>query len=385
MKKTIVIFQLLMLMLYTAGQEPLPNEPAAGTDKFQLLIQQGRKEIVDQIISGNYQSAQNTLNELKRKVDKNYVVLYPREEVLLALATRNFKLLVNNAKNYELLTRDKPTALIYDDFRETIYTYLLPEIVTITSELENSTLTPSEKEVIKIYIQFLFSDDISDLNKVINNFEKTHPKSNYNEFLNTLKRLTINSRINFSAGYSSECVGAKVRDNYFDQLNTIKIEMDGFIRKLYLSLFIGGGFSNVGSDFFIRGENNEMIKKEGESISSQKYGFKLGRVIYSGKIVKLYPYLSVGGHEIKSPELVVASTDINRTTEIKTGSLFGGAGISGDILLKERKRKRMYDSEIYFFLRPSAGYDRFLTPNDISNRNNIYFSISLGVSTGPKL
>ena len=52
-----------------------------------------------------------------------------------------------------------------------------------------------------------------------------------------------------------------MRDNYFDQLNTFKIEMDGFIRKLYLSLFIGGGFSNAGKDYLIRGENNETDKK----------------------------------------------------------------------------------------------------------------------------
>ncbi len=384
MRKAIILFQFVLFIFYAAGQEPVKNELTVENDPVHQVIQQGRKQIVDEIISGNYQLAQKTLNELKKKVDKKYVILYPREEMLVALATRNFKFLADSARNYESLIENKPMAFIYDDFREAIYAYLLPEIGTISSELEKSSLTQPEKDVIQIYIHFLFSDDISDLNKVINDFEKNHPKTSYTGFLNTLRRLTLKSRINFAAGYSSECVGAKVRDNYFDQLNTFKIEMDGFIRKLYLSLFIGGGFSNAGKDYLIR-ENNELIKKEGKKISSLKYGFKFGRLIYSGNAVKLYPYISVGGHEINSGELVIQSTDISSPSEIKTGSLFTGAGISSDILLREWKRKQMYDSEIYFFVRPSLGYDRFLTPNDISKQNNFYFSISLGVSIGPRL
>ena len=83
MRKAIILFQFVLFIFYAAGQEPVKNELTVENDPVHQVIQQGRKQIVDEIISGNYQLAQKTLNELKKKVDKKYVILYPREEMLV--------------------------------------------------------------------------------------------------------------------------------------------------------------------------------------------------------------------------------------------------------------------------------------------------------------
>ena len=376
MKKVAITLKLVLLVCIAIAQSTPTDE------KVKNLIQEGRNDIIKEITEDNPGGALSTLSALKKSVGEKYIVLYPREELMVAFATRNFEYFADSARSYNSALSDKRKGFIYKDFRDELHLYMLPEIMNISRELEESKLPEIDKEIARIYVHYLFNDDISALNELINKFEREHSRSLFAMFLNSLKRLTLKSRLNFSIGHSGEFIGGKVRDNYYNVLTLTKIELDGFIRKTYFSLFIGGGFTDINLTY-LREDNNGDIEAIGEDkASSLKYGLKFGRVIYSTQTVKMYPYLSIGGYEISPSSLLYETDYVIKLSEIKTGAFFGGAGISADVILKRWKPKQMYDPKGYFFIRPNLGYDRFLTGEKIYNSNNFYFSVSLGVSIG---
>ncbi len=368
MKKLSVTASLLLVFLCAVSQN---------LDRNRLLIEQKRNEMVEQIISGNNEAALNILQNLQKEADPDYVILYPREEMLIALATRKFKWLADSAKHYNRLISGKANTPVYNDFRNALYQYLLPKISDISEELENSDLAEEDKALIRIYLHFLFSDKISGLNRIIRDYRNEYPKTRYIHFLNSMRRLTLNSRVNFNMGYTGDFIGIGENLSGYEQLNALQVELDAFIRKFYLSLYISGGFSNVSHGNLSGGENGSGISA-GEGLSSQKYGAKLGKVIVSKRNFKFYPYLSVGGFELTSP------TAFGENKILSSTSLFAGAGTSCDVVLSRWKPNHMYAPEGYFFIRPKIGYNRFLTQNSLI-KNDFYFSVSLGVSIGPKL
>lgn len=377
MKKVGFTLNLLFIVLISFAQSNHNEE------QVKKRIQDGRNLIVKQITEGNHSEAISTLNDLKNAVGENYIVLYPREELMVALATRNFRYFADSARNYDPLQSIKRKGFVFNDFRNELYLYMLPEIMNISNQLENSDLPEMDKEVVRIYINYLFSDDISALNKLIRKFEREHSNSLFNNFLNSLKRLTLNSRLNFSIGYGGECIGEKLEEDYFDILKMTKIELDGFIRKNYFSLYVGGGFTDLETSYLLN-NNDEITRVNEDKVSSLKFGMKFGRIIYSSKEVKIYPYLSAGGYEISPSSVLYGNDYMVSTNGIKTDGFFAGVGISSDVILKKWKAKQMYDPEGYFFIRPNLGYDYLLSPGDIIKNNNFYFSLSLGVSIGPK-
>lgn len=377
--KKITLTLNLVLLVFTIIAQPKPTN-----NEVKNLIQDGRDKLVKEITEGNHKKAMATLRSLKNKWAEDYIVLYPREEFMVALATRNFKQFADSAITYNSAIIDPRTGFVYNDFRNELYLYMLPEIMNISRQMEESNLPELQKEVIRIYIYFLFNDDISALNKQINQFERKHSRSLFNNYLNSLRRLTLNGRLNFSLGYSGECFGGKIKDSYYNVLTLTKIELDGFIRKTYFSLFIGGGFTDINTSYLLQDENNEISKVLEDKVSSLKYGLKLGRVIHSSDAIKIFPYISAGGYEISPSSVIFGPENVVSADEIKVGTYYAGAGISSDVVLKKWNQRKMYDPEGYFFIRPTVGYDYSFYPGNGLNKNNFYISISMGVSIGPK-
>jgi len=348
--------------------------------EIQQDIQKGRNQIVENILSGNHTQALNLYGQLVAKYHKNYLLFYPREELLVALATRNFKMFADSALVYSPVISKKKNPLIYE-FPEELHNYIQSESANILEQLENSGLPENYKEVIKIYLQFVTKENGATLNKNIKNYQRNYSRTLFQDFLNSLRRQNASNRLNISLGYSVEGIGGKISESFFDIMNYPKIELDGFINRTYFSLFIGGGFSNVNTRFPVIDENNETLIIDEDKVSNQKFGIKLGRVLFENDHLTLYPYVSFGGHELSPTSVLFNNPEQLQPDDLKPETFFAGLGISTDLLLKKWTKKRMYDPQGFYFVRANFGYDRFLD-NKIDNFNNLYFSISAGVSIG---
>lgn len=382
MKKIIFTFIIFLFVLNVPAQKN-SNKNYRNQHEIKAILQQSRNQIAARVISGNHKKAINKFEKLSARYGEQHVILYPQEELIFALATRNFKLFIDSAIHYSPVIDPKKEAYIFNDFYEEIYRYSLTEIVQITEALQQTGLTELEKEVIEIYIHFLFGNDEKKLNKNIRRFKREYTRKLFTDFFNSLKRSTSGNRLNFSAGYTYEGIGEGVDDTYYDYFNFAKVELDGFIKKTYFSFYIGGGFSELTPGMQpLLIETSEAVQQT--KASSLKYGIKLGRLLFSSSTVQLYPYLSAGGYELSPPSLLLAPAAVPDPSVTVASSFFTGAGLSCDIVLKKWKKKRMFEPEGYFFLRPNVGYDQFLSEKNIVRKNNFYVSLSFGVSIGSK-
>ena len=170
-------------LIFANAQENIKNEILSFTDSTELIIRNGRKLIIEKTLSGDHKAAISTLNYLKNSVDEKYVILYPAEEILVSLATRNFELFLYNAVNFNSLMQGKVKAIQMESFSEEIHEYLGQEIFLISDEVNKSNLNEEQKEVLQIYIRYYLNENHADLNSYITKFQKKNSDSEYSDFL----------------------------------------------------------------------------------------------------------------------------------------------------------------------------------------------------------
>ena len=382
MKKLIIFLTVLIFALSVFSQEDIKSEILSYSDSTELIIRNGRKLIVDKIIAGDHQGAASTLNFLKENTDKRYVILYPGEELLVSLATRNFPLFLFNAKNFNTLLEGKTRSVAGENIMNELQEYLLNEMPFITEDLQNIQMEEKYKEIIRIYIRYYTNESMTELNKTIRDYEKSYPNSEYSDFLTELKRLTSTARMNFVFGYGNEFLNGDIAEVFTNRLHVMNIEIDGFINQLYLSLFIGGSISRVNANTDLPVKNKDWIHAKEEKVSNLKYGMKIGRTVFSNQRLNVYPYISIGGYEMNSQSSEFENKDSDNPKDNLTGSFFTGFGIASDIVLKKWEPKSINEPAGFVFLRPQIGYDQFLSNQNYTKGYDFNFMISVGVSLG---
>jgi hypothetical protein len=108
----------------------------------------------------------------------------------------------------------------------------------------------------------------------------------------------------------------------------------------------------------------------------------MGKSVFSNRTFNLYPYVSIGGYEMNSQSPEFEPKDTYNPKNNLSASFFTGIGTSCDIMIKIWGAKKVYDPTSYLFIRPSIGYDFFLTNKEISKGSDLYLSVSLGIGFG---
>lgn len=382
MNKLLCVVLLLIVTFSTTAQDEIKANILSYSDSTELLIRNGRNVIVDDVLGGKHKQALSTLNYLKENVDKRYVILYPIEELILSLSTRNFSLFLYNAGNFNNLLEGKSRVVFNQNMAVELQDYLINEMPFIIEDLENSSIMASDKEVIRFYIRYYMNEDKEALNKSVRNHQKAYPDSEYSDFLKELKNQTNTGRMNFALGYGNEFLNGSAGKTFTDRIHVMNMEIDGFINKLYLSMFIGGNVSSVKSEFDLPVKEKGFIHSREEKVSSLKYGLKIGRSLYSNSHINIYPYLTIGGYEMNSQSKEFENNDSDNPKNNLTGSFMAGLGAAGDLILKRWAPASAYTPGGSFFIRPQAGYDRFLSRKPHASGSDFYLMISLGVSIG---
>lgn len=382
MKKLLTFIGLFYVVVAGFAQEDLKKEIISFSDTTEVIIRNGRKLIVEKTITSDFEGAIRTLNYLKKNVDKRYIILYPSEEILISLANRNFQLFLYDARNFKTLLKEKTKTIQMDEISIEIHTYLSKEISYITEDLENSGIADSDKAFIMLYIRYYQNDNKTVLNKDIKNYQKTYPQTEYADFLNEMKSLTTTGRMNFCLGYGNEFLYGNSSEYFDNHFQIMSMEFDGFINRTYWSLFMNGSVGKLTSTADIPVLKKDLVHKAGESVSSLKYGFKIGRSVFANRVVNLYPYISIGGYEMNSQSSEFQDIDDSNPKNKLSASFYTGVGTSCDIIFKTWGAKNVYNPTGYLLIRPGIEYDCFFTNKEISKGSALNFSMSLGIGFG---
>lgn len=381
MKTRLILVMLLLVSIVSFSQTDLKKQIISFTDSTEMLIRNGRKLIVEKTITGNREEAIRTLNYLKENIDESYVILYPVEELLLSLANSNFDLFLFNAKNYHTLLEGKTMAIQVEEITNSVQRFLTDELLLIKKDLENSSISVEDKEFIQLYIQYYEGGEKTVLNKAVLSYEKKYPKTEYKLFLSDLKQYTSSGYMNFCISYGHEFINGNIADYFDNDFQTMNMEFEWFLNQLYISIFMHGSVGKLQSTQDIPVLKSDLVHLKGDDAFSLKYGVKVGKTLYSNKLINLFPYFSLGGYQMNSQQSNFENSD--STTKYKlTDSFFTGAGASCNVTLKSFYSSVSNEKIGSMFIRPNIGYDIFLAKKEISKGNSFYFSVSMGIGIG---
>lgn len=381
MRSKLIFVFLFLITLNLSAQNDLKKEIIAFTDTTEIIIRNGRKLIVEKTVTGNHEEALKTLEYLKKNVDYNYVILYPSEELLFSLATSNFELFLYITRNYNNLLEGKTKAIQAEGISNQLHQYISQELPLIKKDLENSSISNEDKELIKLYINFYEGEDKLASNKAIKNYKKTYPETEYNYFLNELREYTTTGFMNFCIGYGHEFLNGNIANSFDNNFQIMGLELEGFSNQFYFSLFMNGSVGKLFSKHDMPVIGTDLIQKEGDEAFSLKYGLKLGRSWYSNRTLNLFSYISLGGYQMNAQKSNFENSD--STTKYKlSNSFFTGIGTACDFTIKKFLDINTKEKIGSVFIRPNLGYDIFLTNKEMSKGGSLYIAISAGIGIG---
>ncbi len=383
MKTIRVLFLVSFLIpLVSFAQEDIKNQIISFTDSTEIMIRNGRRLVVDQTVKGDSQRAIETINFLKKTVDKDYVIFYPAEELLLALANSNFEQFLYIAGNFDNFLEGKTKYVQTENITVQIHEFLAQELSLIKKDLERSTLNTEDKELAQLYIRYYESEDKFKLNKSIKSFKKTYPDSKYNNFLKLIEGNIMSGEMNFCLGYGHEFLNGNIANAFTSHFQNMNMEFEWFIDRMYYSIFMQGSVGSIHSSSNIPIMGFDIINTPDDDVFSLKYGVKLGRTWITNRSINFFSYISIGGYQMKSEK---SNFDIpsDESANLKLTNAFNpGIGTACDIYLKHFKSKVSGDNIGQWFIRPNVGYDFFVTSKKPGKGGSLFLNLSMGIGFG---
>jgi len=179
MKNLLIAAIFLSFSISALSQTDIKKEIISFTDSTEILIRNGRRLVAEKTIKGDREGAIKIFNYLKENVDKEYMIFYPDEEIILSIANSNFAQFLYAAKNYNSLLEGKTKYEGIEDVMEPVYQFMTHEISLIKNDLEISSLNDEEKQLIRIYLSYYEGKDKLESNKEIKKYKKAFPDSDY--------------------------------------------------------------------------------------------------------------------------------------------------------------------------------------------------------------
>jgi len=383
--KTIKTFLLVCFFItpfLSFAQEDIKQQIISFTDSTEIMIRNGRRLVVDETVKGNSQAAIETINFLKKNVDKDYVIFYPAEELLLALANSNFEQFLYTAAHFNNLLEEKTKYVQTENISGQLTGFITNEIGLIKKDLRRAELNPEGKDLIDIYIRYYESEDKFTLNKSIKNYKKSYPDSEYNTFLKLIEDDIKTGAMNFCLGYGHEFLSGNISEAFSSSFQNMSMELEWFIGPTYYSVFMQGSVGTMHSNYNMPIEDYDLINTPDDNVFSLKYGAKLGRSWFSTQSINLFSYISIAGYSMKSDK---ANFDIpsDESANLKLASVFSpGIGTACDIYIKNFKSKMSGEKIGQWFIRPNIGYDFFVTGKDENKGGSLFLNLTMGIGLG---
>ena len=380
-------FRILLLILFVcpflvSAQEDIRQQIIGYTDSTEIMIRNGRNLVTDKTIKGDSQGAIEAMNYLKNNVNDEYVIFYPAEELLLALANSNFEQLLYTAANFETLIADKTKYIQVENITAQIHAFLSQELQLIKKDLAQSNISAEGKELIQLYISYYEGDDNYELSKSIKEFRKTYPDSEYSSFLKMIGNYVASNALNFCLGYGHEFLTGNIGESFTSHFQSMNFELEWFINQIYFSIFFQGSVEALYSTQNMPVIKHDYIHTPEDEVFSIKYGFKLGKSWVTNKHVNLFSYVSIANYQMKSQ---TSNFDIpdDETENLKLTSVFSpGVGTACDIYIKHFKSKQTGQKVGQWFIRPNVGYDFFLTGKDVAKGGSLFVNLTMGIGIG---
>lgn len=383
MKTLRIIFFTMLLFCVSVTNAQIQNEINSYVDSTEILINNGRKFLAQNVEKKDYSKVFEIYLYLKEKTsEKNCVVFnYTEDLYILALANK-WEAMLDAFKNFNSLT-DKyvcyPNAV---SINRSLFIEISSNAEKYVEIVNSSLLTQEQKDILNIYLQLIKvggRDDFYD--KLYLSFKKKYPKSEYNDFFKSyLPAPVMSASITYYVGATQVFSDGKLSE-MLSSGTAVNFGMDFCFNRYLVAMGISGGDMRILNPFSVTNGSIQYNFTTSDYFHYFNGYFDLGYFIYSSKVMRLAPFLKVGGTTIES-KLFADSDDDDKEFTPVDGFVIG-PGLRTEVNIHNFKQDKSNTMGLgYFSVKLDAGYNfstKTLYPEFEGNNAYISLAIVLGI------
>jgi len=388
--KVLPIFFLLFLII-PESKAQIDREIKSFIDSTELIMNNGRKLLVQSLISKDELKAGKVYYYLNDVADKrNCNFMYFNEELYTLLLLKNYRgffdLVSNMGKNGKI----GDCYNFSENYSTKLYMLMKKEADLIQSDIESQDLNEENKALLKIFFYYVKNETVDEYySSLIKDFKTKYKQSPYMNFITGFLPAPIfKGSFAYAFGATSVSFNGDLKSVITPGI-LFHMSMDFNVNRIYSSMsFDIGGVNLLQSVSFKNNETNEIKTfQKDDYFSYAGGGLNFGYFLVRKKPFHFAPFVGIGGYTLEStlykdeytPEYQIFNSfcfSPGIHTELKITEIKMGQNYSN--LYGMENYNWMYgQSKSYLSLKLDAGYNLYTNLTPGFNGNSMFFKLAL--------
>jgi len=346
----------------------IEDEIKSFVDSTELLINNGRKMLLQHLQTKDYQKVAEIYNFLNMKTStRNCSAFTYYESLYITSLINDWAGFLTQAAHYSDAIRKPlcyPSTYRSQFARDQLSEFLYREVEANASQFweniqNDELLTNEDKELLDIYFYLLENGQDEIFDKTLKNFKKNYPQSRYSDFVNNyLPQPQPKLAMSFGFGVAEIFPTGNLR-NYFIPATAFTMSWDFHVNNVFLALQFNAGSMKLKKPLLAEETGYEQDFLKNERFSYADFGVLGGYVVAQNKRLQLSPFVYLGGTTLKSN---IYESDENDLEFEIFNTFFVGPGLRTEVKL--------------------VGFDNF-RPNSINIRFDVGYNIPVKYNYSP--
>lgn len=387
MKTRLLSLVFAVLCFSLPVQSQILNEIRSFVDSTEIILDNGRKMLYQNLAAGDYEKAAEVYQFLKTEAAGNHCfALNYNEDLYVNLLLNNWEDWLDNAANYNDIIKLSACYNYSENYVERLYSLTIKNLDTIEAGLTGKDFQGDEWNLIRLYLYLLKNKVDDGLYKThYKTFLKNYPNSVYTGFVKGYFpkpptkgafAMSVGPTFMMPQGNLAEVVKSGVLFNYTMDLN---------IGKMYCGFHLDGGSLELKTPVSFSNESGVVVQNfsKGDKFSLIGGGIYAGYYFVRSRNIQIAPYVNIGGYTLESklypgdePEYEVFN------------SFVVGPGLHTEFKIKEFSLDPYYgampemEASSYVSLKIDIGYDirtKKVNPDFMGNLPYVRMGLVWGV------
>ena len=301
MKNNFIYLIISLLLISTNTTAQIENVIKSYVDSTELLVNNGRKLIIQTILAKDYKKTKEIYQYLDEKTENNELKAFGYfESIYINMIIHDWDKWSQLTKNYYKYNKIK----IYPNSYK-ILNQLFEQVVKNNDEIvfsiESSDIGDEGKSVALLLQHFIKNKTRDEkYNKMLGSFKKAYKSSKYNVFiLHTLPRKSVRFAWGFSFGASALYLMDNLSKN-FTPSPLYSMSFDINIGKVFSSIYVNAGVFKLNNELSVVSDGYTWDFNKGEYFQYSDVGVLLGYFLIRNNKFHVSPYVKLAGNYLES-------------------------------------------------------------------------------------
>lgn len=365
MKKNLIIILIATLFPFNSFSQ-IGNEIVSYVDSTEILVQNGRKLILKELIDSNLIKVKEIYDYLTEETkNKHYSAFYFLEDIYINMLVGNWETVDKLMLEYEKYKNK----IIYPNSQELVqklYHMTLHNSQAILSNCVSAQINEQAKMLIAALLQYIENGSSDkEYNEKLVSYKKKFNNPKYESFeKGFMPKKIIKASWNFSFGSGMVFTTGDLSKN-FSSNASFNMGMDFNIHRVFTSLYLHGTSLKLQVPFTATSNIETLDFELDEKFTYLDAGLKAGYFILRSNRLHFAPYASLSGSFLES-SIYDDPEDNDLEYEIFNSFTYG-VGLHTEVKVLDFESKNMYyggTSNGYFSIKLETGYNKILKFKD---------------------